>query len=222
MVQEGEHENWLSIMNGRSRMLHHGYFMTRLPANLKEMQQTWEASRDMERNFFNSRQPWNKLDKSRLSTAKLTEALSTRLSIMIEEMYTHFVIVNLTSRLPGLKKDLSDKMREVYQDLNGLPKSLADDPQANLLSLCSAFTQEVDSYTNGKPKEKPDQRTFLRDALPHYRTLKDLVSDTRPQFSVAPADPGNDPASGELTTPLESKPRKGESEGSPELYSLMS
>jgi hypothetical protein len=62
--------------------------MTRLPANSKEMQQTWEASREMERNFFNSRQPWNKLDKSRLGTAKLTEALSTRLSIMIEEMYT--------------------------------------------------------------------------------------------------------------------------------------
>jgi len=68
-------------------MLHHGYFMTRLPANLKEMQQTWEASREMERNFFTSRYPWNKLDKSRLGTAKLTEALSTRLSIMIEEMY---------------------------------------------------------------------------------------------------------------------------------------
>ena len=74
-------------MNGRSRMLHHGYFMTRLPANSKEMFQTWEVSRDNERNFLNSRQPWNKLDKSRLGTMKLTEALSTRLSTMIEEMY---------------------------------------------------------------------------------------------------------------------------------------
>ena len=113
-------------------------------------------------------------------------------------------------------------MRQVFQDLNGLPKSFTDDPQANLLSLCSAFTQEVDSYTNGNPKERPNQATFLRDALPHYRILKDLVSDTRPQFAITPAEPGYDSASSEIATPPDSKVRKGENEGSPEFYWLTS
>src|SRR5437667_12738822 len=37
-VLDDEYESWLNIMNGRSHTLHHGYYMTRLPANLKEMQ----------------------------------------------------------------------------------------------------------------------------------------------------------------------------------------
>ena len=96
-------------------------------------------------------------------------------------------VSELTSSLPTLKKDLSDKMRKVQSDLNGLPKSFADNPQAHLLTLCNAFVQEIGSYTNGKPTYPPNQRTFLRDALRHYRVLEKEIKRTRPQFEVAPS-----------------------------------
>jgi hypothetical protein len=75
-------------MNNKSHVLYHGYYMTRLPGT-KEMSQTWKESRTIEQNFFNGRQPWcTQVDKNRLGTAKLTEALSTRLSQMIEETFS--------------------------------------------------------------------------------------------------------------------------------------
>jgi hypothetical protein len=84
-----------------------------------------------------------------------------------------------------LKKELSDKMRKVREELTALPKSLADNPQSELMSLCLAFIKEVDRYTSGKPNDDPDQATFLQDASPHYQVLKQEVIRTRPQFGIS-------------------------------------
>jgi hypothetical protein len=91
-------------------------------------------------------------------------------------------------RLPTLKKDLSDKLRKVHLELDALPKSFEDNPQAHLLSLCGTFIQEIDDYTNGKPNHNPDQSTFLQDALMHYRIFRQQVNHTRPHFVVPPAN----------------------------------
>jgi hypothetical protein len=74
----------------------------------------------------------------------------------------------------------------VGQALTTLPKSLADNSQANLLSLCDEFIEEVKNYTNGKPNDNPKQGTFLKDASSHYRALKTKINRTRPQFEIAP------------------------------------
>ena len=92
----------------------------------------------------------------------------------------------LTDRLPGLKMKLHEKLRTVRQELATLPKSYADNPQANLLSLCSAFIQDVDNYTSGKPNDDPEQATFLRDVLSSYRDLKQKILSTRLQFQMEP------------------------------------
>lgn len=77
-------------------------------------------------------------------------------------------------------------MRNVDTQLTSLPKSFADNPQAHLLRLCSAFIQEVDSYTNGKPNHNPDDRTFLQEGQSHYQSLKALIEGTRPRFVICP------------------------------------
>jgi hypothetical protein len=75
-------------VNNESHVLQHGYFITRLPANEKEMEQSWNQSREMEKNYFQGHQQWNKVkDKTHLGTPNLVEKLSKRLSSMIEEMY---------------------------------------------------------------------------------------------------------------------------------------
>ena len=83
-------------------------------------------------------------------------------------------------------------MRKVRQDLAEMPKSFAENPQSDLMSLCHAFIKEVESYTSGKPNDDPDQATFLGDASPHYEALKQEVIRTRPQFGISP---GNVPVS---------------------------
>lgn len=86
-VGDGEHDLWVRVINNESHALHHGYYMTRLPANEKEMKMDWDQSRLMESNYLTGHQRWGKLDKNRLGTPKLAEQLSKRLSNMIEEMY---------------------------------------------------------------------------------------------------------------------------------------
>lgn len=77
-------------------------------------------------------------------------------------------------------------MRRFQSELANLPKSFADNPQAHLLSLCTAFIQDVDTYTNGKPAYPPTQPTFLRDCLEYYRDLEKDIKYTRPQFEIMP------------------------------------
>lgn len=60
--------------------------MTRLPANPTEMLQTADA-RVKEARYFAGHQHWKTADRNRLGIPKLTDALSTRLSIMIEDMF---------------------------------------------------------------------------------------------------------------------------------------
>ena len=83
---EGEYETWLKIINGKSHQLNLGYYMSRLPSP-KEMTLSWEAARQKERNFFQSKDPWCHVDKNRKGTEKLTEALSVKLSQMIGETF---------------------------------------------------------------------------------------------------------------------------------------
>lgn len=91
-LQEGEYDPWVKILNNQSHVLRRGYYMTRLPGPTpKEMAQTWEESREIERRFF-KKQPWSQQpDKSRFGIDKLKEALSSGLAKMIEEKFSSWL-----------------------------------------------------------------------------------------------------------------------------------
>lgn len=177
----------MDILTGKSHQLHHGYYATRL-ASPKEMNQLWEETRKKESNFFQGKAPWNAVDKRRVGIRNLTEALSLRLSQMIEEMYNHDRI-KLIRSLPNLKKTLSDLGMNVQRDLTDLPKSFEDNPQAHLLDLCNRFLQDISSYMNGKPTSSASQPSFLKDSIQHYRLLERAIKSTRPQFEVVSRGP---------------------------------
>ena len=188
---DAESEIWLNVINGKSHKLQHGYFMVRLPKDETEMQLSPTKARETEMNYLNGR--WKGLgagvDPNRMGIEKLSAELSIRLSIMISEMFNPWKSFNLIPRLPYLKKDLSEKMRGVRQGLDVLPRSFHDNPQLGLMSLCREFIKEVEKYTSGKPNDDPDQLTFLQDAAPYYKTLKEEVIDTRPQFEIIGVKP---------------------------------
>jgi hypothetical protein len=83
-VSQGEHESWINILENRTHKLHHGYYVTRLPAT-KEMGQSWKKTRETEENFFTSHEVWCKVDKRRTGTQNLARAGSMLLIQMIEE-----------------------------------------------------------------------------------------------------------------------------------------
>jgi hypothetical protein len=87
-VEEGNFDQWLSIVNGQTHYLRLGYFMTRLagPTN-KEAEKSCAEIREAERQYFkNKKGPWaNEADDSRLGTDKLIDALSEALARMIDE-----------------------------------------------------------------------------------------------------------------------------------------
>jgi hypothetical protein len=86
-VQEGEHASWLAILNHKSHKLSHGWYATRL-ASTKEKDQAWEIVRRNEVNYFQRTQPWAKeVNKTRLGTGPLTEALSAALTQKLESTY---------------------------------------------------------------------------------------------------------------------------------------
>ena len=86
LVPKGDHDAWLDIINNKSHLLKHGYYVTRQPSSNEITEGvSWEASRERERNFFTIQSPWCDSDRNRLGTEALTEALSIRLSHMIQE-----------------------------------------------------------------------------------------------------------------------------------------
>jgi hypothetical protein len=85
VVQEGDHGQWLQILNNESHVLRRGYFATRLPGTKpQEEALSWERVRELERKFF-KKSPWSEADKKRLGTERLIEALSNALLGMIKE-----------------------------------------------------------------------------------------------------------------------------------------
>lgn len=84
LVREGEHGSWMRILNHESHVLHHGYYLTRLPADEKEMKLDTKESRLLEHKYLTGHQRWGKVDKNRLGTPKLGEKVSKGLSSMIE------------------------------------------------------------------------------------------------------------------------------------------
>lgn len=72
-------------------------------------------------------------------------------------------------------------MREVQDELDGLPESFSDHPQARLLGLCADFVSEIDEYINGST----NQPKFLQDIHDEFWKLANEIAATRPTFEVA-------------------------------------
>ena len=83
-----------------------------------------------------------------------------------------------------MRKNISDQFKAIQSRLDDLPRDFEDNPQAHLLALCTAFLQDIDNYTNGRPQYDPNQRAFLQDASSLYQYLKTEVNETKPDFIV--------------------------------------
>jgi hypothetical protein len=130
---------------------------------------------------------WNKLDRNRLGSPKLADALSHLLSQMIEELSEPFLLSGsrmLTlSRLPTLREKVSAAMRSLQEELHCLPRALDDNPQAELWTLCMAFTKSVEDFASGQTQT--GKKSLLQHCQPLYHVLRDAITRTRPKVKVS-------------------------------------
>jgi len=82
-----------------------------------------------------------------------------------------------------LKNRLDLKSREVQQQLDGLPQSFADNPQARLLSLCGEFVSEMVKYVHGDASCP----SFFQEINIEFGKLADGILGTRPLFDIPSA-----------------------------------
>lgn len=85
-VQPRTEDQWLRILHNEDYQIRHRYYITRQMDPEQVGRLSWEEGRNQAHIFFN-KEPWRTVDRNYVGVEKLTEALSTRLSAMIENTY---------------------------------------------------------------------------------------------------------------------------------------
>jgi hypothetical protein len=75
-------------------------------------------------------------------------------------------------------------MKKIHEDLDGLPESFEDSPQAKFLHLCRAFNTEVDEHVTAKSS----RTQFFRDLQEEFSDLEMQIRKTKPKFQPVPEE----------------------------------
>lgn len=169
LIQEGEEDGWLAILEGSSHSLRHGYFITKHPSP-KELENkiSHSEARELEAKFFRTQDPWRKRQdlQSRMGTPRLTKELSNLLGALINQ------------ELPKLRKEAKESLEVVREQLSLLPPPPSDNPAGELLQMVTSFCAEVQSLIRGAESHKQ----LLQKCRLAYRKFKRDIRRTAPKF----------------------------------------
>ena len=87
------------------------------------------------------------------------------------------------SRLPTLREKVSAAMRSLQEELQCLPRALDDNPQAELWTLCMAFTKSVEDFASGQTQT--GKKSLLQHCEPLYHVLREAITRTRLKVKVS-------------------------------------
>jgi hypothetical protein len=76
----------------------------------------------------------------------------------------------------------------VQDDLDSLPESFEDSPQAKILHLCGVFNTEVDAYTTAKS----EHTSFFQKLEEEFSILEQNLLATKPNFEVVESNEAKD------------------------------
>jgi len=76
------------------------------------------------------------------------------------------------------------KMKKIHEDLDGLPESFEDSPQAKFLHLCRAFNAEIDEHVTAQSS----RTRFFRDLQEEFSELGTKIRQTKPKFQPVPEE----------------------------------
>ncbi|EKM56235.1 uncharacterized protein PHACADRAFT_207519 [Phanerochaete carnosa HHB-10118-sp] len=169
LIQDGEEDGWLTILEGSSHSLRHGYFITKHPSPKElEGEISHAEARRREARFFETTYPWNKRSdlQSRMGTPNLTKELSNLLGTLINQ------------ELPKLRREAKESLDTVRERLSALPPPPSDNPASELLRMITSFCDKVQSLIRGAESHE----RLIQKCRPAYKTFKRDIRRTAPQF----------------------------------------
>ncbi|KIP02342.1 hypothetical protein PHLGIDRAFT_32230 [Phlebiopsis gigantea 11061_1 CR5-6] len=178
LIQDGEEDGWLKILQGSSHQLTHGYFITKHPSP-KELEEhvSHEDAREREEKFFETSPPWSyKLElRSRMGTPSLTRELSALLGALIRKS------------LPALREEADASLGVVKESLDRLPPPPSDNPATELLQMVNNLLVDVQALVNGTDGFE----RLLQRCRPAHQQLKFDILSTAPNFKPFKSETGN-------------------------------
>ncbi|KAI0078419.1 hypothetical protein K474DRAFT_1744981 [Panus rudis PR-1116 ss-1] len=169
LIQYGEENAWVAILEGRRHFLKHGYFVTKQPSP-KELEEliTFPEARAREQYFFANESPWKGLAslRDRMGTPNLTKELSRLLGAVINQA------------LPDLRKSSKESHDELKELLARLPPPPPDNPAAKLLNLVTEFAHDIEHLVRGDENFE----ALIQNCRPAYHTLQIDIRSTAPNF----------------------------------------
>ncbi|EMD31064.1 hypothetical protein CERSUDRAFT_60537 [Gelatoporia subvermispora B] len=164
---------WLDVIKGRRHPLMHGYFCTRQPDDEERVEGITAAeARAAENLFFASTHPWlTSARRDHFGTKNLVANLSKHLTQIIDEV------------LPKLQGQVGSQLSQCNAQLNTLPPPITTEPSAYILSLVSAFCNEVQAHIQGGP----GAAALVQKNRRTYATYKRAIRSTAPPFMPFPS-----------------------------------
>ncbi|CAG8486125.1 18067_t:CDS:2 [Cetraspora pellucida] len=143
MIEEGTHNSWLKIMRGEANPLELGYYVVKNPTKVQRIDNIrFEDARLAEIEFFEKEDPW--------SSFHLQERIGVK---NLQNKLSELLIKAIKRGLPGIRKEVEEKLDEACKDLEKLPLQLSDNPRIDLFRLiknCTTIIKEKTTCSNNQ------------------------------------------------------------------------
>ncbi|TFY58995.1 hypothetical protein EVG20_g7953 [Dentipellis fragilis] len=181
---------YLSIIEGHSRTLLHGYFCTRQPDDDdREGGLTHAEAREIEAHYFASERPWcDSQYKHRFGIKNLVSTLSPLLEKIIR------------ISLPTLREETSKQLEQCREELKALPEVVTTEPTTHMLGLITAFCND----TSERIKGSEGCEELMQKNRVTYGQFKKYIHATAPRFKpeVRPQGLSNSRVNGVVSRPV--------------------
>ncbi|KAI6044500.1 P-loop containing nucleoside triphosphate hydrolase protein [Pisolithus marmoratus] len=169
-IPQGEEEAWIRLIQNEVEPLDNNWYCVKQPSSHDiSLGIDWLGARNMEREFFTTKQPWSCLD-SHLHRFFGTNRLTERLSTILAEL--------IARRLPEIQDELQAVMQQVHSDLRELPPEPSNNPVGEIHRVLNGFTKELSELLTGTP----DDDGLVQTIRSHSVTFKREIYSTAPQF----------------------------------------
>ncbi|KAK6581294.1 hypothetical protein PZA11_005985 [Diplocarpon coronariae] len=174
------HIEYEKILQGKSHVVKHGYFVTRQPGENSQIDENHyhALARQSEMEFFNTDPLWTTQwarFRNRCGTTAIQQFLSTELARQI------------MASIPSIKEKIGDQLRNVVQQLNECPPLPDTDIRNTIMRKLCEFSNDVRSIMYGESVHR-DSNSDL-DFQSEWSTLadqfRDLVCHIKPTVVIA-------------------------------------
>ncbi|KAJ3503460.1 hypothetical protein NLJ89_g8421 [Agrocybe chaxingu] len=169
-IPTSEEDRWLPFIQNEKEPLVNNWFCVKQPSsNDLKNSITWLQARQREEEFFSNTAPWSSLDseyQKYLGTMNLVQ----RLSLVLSDLSA--------LRLPQIRYELQRAIANTKKALKALPREPPSNPQAEIISLITDFTNDLNRHVEGVP----DVDGLIQAIRLEHEVFRKAIRRTAPNF----------------------------------------